>query len=249
MQRLLGLVVAAALALLAVNALRFPDAVPTPQANPPGTTQPGPEPTEEAPSPADTGSATAADDGPGLTEPGILAVVQTDVDGNLEVMEKVRLTSPVSSLLVTLPHGTTPETSGAKPTITGFQAQAGDLVVTDTPASPLPAAGDRIDLPLPATEIVMRYRLEGGAIRSQPAPVGRALVMMPPITAADPALGDLPVVVQVVGGNIRNVVCPALDVGDQLCGRQNGQRWTTTVLPLSRASVVAQIDLPQPGQQ
>jgi hypothetical protein len=55
--------------------------------------------------------------------------------------------------------------------------------------------------------------------------------------------------VEVVGGNIRNLVCPNLPVSDQLCGRQNGRVWSTTTIPLSRSLAVAQVDLPQPGER
>ena len=92
----------------------------------------------------------------------------------------------------------------------------------------------------------MRYRVEGSTDRSQPAPVGRALVLLPrhPLR---PRCRRPSVVVEVIGGTVRNLVCPDLPVSDQLCGRQRGAVWSTTPLPLSRASVVAQMDLPQPG--
>jgi hypothetical protein len=73
------------------------------------------------------------------------------------------------------------------------------------------------------------------------------LILLPPVTRPDPALGDPAVVVEVIGGTVRNLVCPDLPVSDQLCGRQRGTVWSTTTLPLSRSSVVAQMDLPQPG--
>ena len=95
----------------------------------------------------------------------------------------------------------------------------------------------------------MRYRLQGEADRSQPAPVGRVLIALPPITVADTQIGDPVVVVEVLGGNVRNLVCPDLPVSDQLCGRQNGRVWSTTTIPLSRSLVVAQVDLPQPGER
>ena len=137
----------------------------------------------------------------------------------------------MSTLLIAPPRPRGRGSAGANPAITGFQAQAGGLVVTDAPTSPLPADGERIELPAPATDITMRYRLEGGADRSQPAPVGRVLVLLPPVTRSDPALGDPAVVVEVIGGTVRNLVCPDLPVSDQLCGRQRGAVWSTTNLP------------------
>jgi hypothetical protein len=197
--------------------------------------------------PSSPGSAPVATSGPGLTGPGIHVVAQAGADGALEVVERVRLPAPVSVLVIALPRASGSGVASAAPTISGFQAQAGGQVVTDTLASPLPNTGDQLDLPAPSSDITMRYRLEGGAERSQPAPVGRALVVLPPVTAARPALAGLPVVVEVVGGNIRNLVCPELDARDQLCGRQRGSLWSTAAIPLGRSVVVAQMDLPAPG--
>jgi hypothetical protein len=190
-----------------------------------------------------------ATSGPGLTEAGIHVVAQTGADGGLEVVERVRLPAAVTTLAIALPRASGSGVAAAVPTITGFQAEAGGQVVTDMLAAPLPDGGDRLDLPAPSTDITMRYRLEGGAERSQPAPAGRALVLLPPVTAAEASLSGLPVVVEVVGGNIRNLVCPDLAVAEQLCGRQQGSLWTTPSIPLGRSVVVAQVDLPPPGQQ
>ena len=254
-QRTLGILVAA---VLAVFAVLVSGRSPSPEAPHPSSTL-GVTPSATAtstssapastpaPTPAPTPADAAATTGPGLTEPGIHVVAAPGVDGTLEVVERVKLGTPVSALLLAPPRPRGGGAAGANPTITGFQAQAGGLVVTDTPASPLPTEGERIELPGPATDITMRYRLEGGSDRSQPAPVGRVLVLLPPITRSDPAVGDPSVVVEVIGGTVRNLVCPDLPVSDQLCGRQRGAVWSTTTLPLSRASVVAQLDLPQPG--
>ncbi len=171
-------------------------------------------------------------------------MAQAGADGGLEVVEQVRLPATATTLAIALPRASGSGVSAVVPTITGFQAQAGGQVVTDTLAAPLPDGGDRLDLPAPSTDITMRYRLEGGAKRSQPAPVGRALVLLPPVTAAEVSLSGLPVVVEVMGGSIRNLVCPDLAVAEQLCGRQQGSLWTTPSIPLGRSVVIAQIDLP-----
>ena len=249
LQRTLGILVAVALAVCAVIAARRPEVVAVPQPSGAATSAPTAAPaatTTEAASPPAPGLATT---GPGLTEPGIHVVAQTASDGSLEVLERVKLTARVSGLWVALPKATPSAVAGAMPSITGFQAQADGDVVADMPASPLPPEGDRVDFPAPASDISMRYRLEGGADRSQPAPVGRVLIVLPPITAANPQVGDPRVVVEVVGGNIRNLVCPNLPVSDQLCGRQNGRVWSTTTIQLSHSLVVAQVDLPQPGER
>ena len=58
------------------------------------------------------------------------------------------------------------------------------------------------------------------SIRSTP---GRALVLLPPI-AADDSLKKLPVIIEVGGAGVRNLLCPGLASDDQLCGRQDGHR-------------------------
>ena len=252
LQRTLGVLVAVALAVCAVIAARRPEAVRVPQTS--GATVPAVSAPTEAPSgttadgagPSAAGLATT---GPGLSETGIHVVAQTAADGSLEVLERIKLSARVSGVTVALPHPTGSGVAGVTPSIDGFQAQADGDVVTDMPASPLPAGGDRIDFPTPASDISMRYRLQGEADRSQPAPVGRVLIALPPITVADTQIGDPVVVVEVLGGNVRNLVCPDLPVSDHLCGRQNGRVWSTTTIPLSRSLVVAQVDLPQPGER
>jgi hypothetical protein len=249
LQRTLGILVAVALAVCAVVAAGRPEVVRVPEPSSAATSAPEAAPVATTPDTVGPSAASLATAGPGLSEPGIHVLTQTAADGSLEVLERIKLSAPVSGLSVALPQATGSGLSGATPSITGFQAQANGGIVTDVPVSPLPPGGDRLDFPGPATDISMRYRLEGGADRSQPAPVGRVLIVLPPITAADPQLGDPGVVVEVVGGNIRNLVCPKLPVSDQLCGRQNGPVWSTTTIPLSRSLVVAQVDLPQPGQR
>lgn len=252
-QRILGIVFAVVFAAGAVWASgRTAEPRPEAGAASPTTQQPTSPPT--TPRPTDTtlpgtSQAGTATSGPGLTEPGIHVVAQAGADGSLEVVERVRLTAPATTLAVALPRASGSGVNAARPTLTGFQAQAGGQVVTDTLAAAFPDGGDRLDLPVPSTDVTMRYRLEGGAERSQPAPVGRALVVLPPVTADVPALAGLPVVVEVVGGNVRNLVCPDLDASEQLCGRQQGSLWTTPPIPLGRSLVVAQVDLPPPGQQ
>ena len=249
LQRTLGILVAVALAVCAVVAARRPEVVRVPEPSGAATSAPAAAPAATTPDTAGPSAASLATAGPGLTEPGIHVLAQTAADGSLEVLERIKLSAPASGLSVALPQATGSGVAGANPSIAGFQAQANGGIVTDMPVSPLPPGGDRLDFPGPATDISMRYRLEGGADRSQPAPVGRVLIVLPPITAADPQLGDLGVVVEVVGGNIRNLVCPKLPVSDQLCGRQNGPVWSTTTIPLSRSLVVAQLALPQPGHR
>lgn len=256
-QRVLGLAVAVVFGAASLWALgRTPE--PRPVSASAISTTPSSASTSSAPTSSGTTStssagtippaaAPGATSGPGFSQPGIHVVAQVGADGGLEVVERVRLPKPAATLRIQVPQASGSGVAAAVPSITGFQAQAGGQVVTDILASPVPELGDRLALPAPATDITMRYRLEGGAERSQPAPVGRALVLLPPVTADEPALAGLPVVVEVLGGNIRNLVCPELDAPDQLCGRQQGTLWSTAAIPLGRSVVVAQIDLPAPG--
>ncbi|GAC1383153.1 MAG: hypothetical protein NVSMB4_11140 [Acidimicrobiales bacterium] len=260
-QRTVSLVAALVLAVWAGQALGREAPVPSPPAGATSsvggatpTTTPATAPMATVPSAAagSTSSrlaASVATSGPGLTEPGVHVVAQPDAVGDLEVMERVRLAKPVRRLAIARLHTAGSGVSATIPRVTGFQAEADGAVVTDSLASPLPEGGEWLALPAAATDIVMRYRLEGGVSRSQPAPVGRALIVLPPITAMSFELGPLPVVVEVVGAQVRNLVCPDLPVAEQLCGRQQGQVWTTTALPLGRSVVVAQVDLPAPGDR
>jgi len=247
LQRSAGLVAAVVFASGAVWAAgRSPEPRP-PQAGAPTTATPPDGATRNPPTTAESLPGSVATTGPGLTEPGVHVVAEPDATGALEVVERVRTAAPVRELTLALPQASASGTAGVTPTVSGFQADAGGLVVTDTPATPLTTAGDRLELPGPATEITMRYRLSGAADRSQPAPAGRVLIVLPPLTQPDSGVGDPSVVVEISGGTVRNLVCSDLPASDQLCGRQQGRVWSTTRLPLSRSTVVAQLDLPDPG--
>lgn len=263
LQRLVGVVVALVLAVLAGQALgrATTSSSPAPAAAPAAATAAGDGSATETAAPApppSSGPSTAlsagpsgsvATSGPGLTTPGIHVVAQPDAAGDLEVVERVRLAAPVRRLRLAPLHASGSGVSAASPTVTAFQATADGAVVPGAPSSPMPRSGEWLQLPAPATDISMRYRVEGGASRSQPAPAGRALVVLPPLTTASAEVGGLMVVVEVVGTQVRNLVCPDLPAAEQLCGRQVGAVWTTTALPLGRSGVVAQVDLPAPGDR
>jgi hypothetical protein len=247
LQRSAGLVVAVVFAAGAVWAAQRS---PEPRPDQAGPTVPATPPDSSTLSPqtsSDSLPGSIATSGPGLTEPGVHVVAEPDATGALEVVERVRTAAPVRVLSIALPRSTAPGTAGVRPSVSGLQAEAGGLVVTDTLAAPLTTAGERLELPAPATEITMRYRLSGATDRSQPAPAGRVLVLLPPLTRPDPGVGDPAVVVEVSAGTVRNLVCSDLPAAEQLCGRQQGRVWSTVSLPLSRSTVVAQLDLPDPG--
>lgn len=183
--------------------------------------------------------------GPGLTTPGIYVLVQPDAAGNLEVVERLRFAVGVTSLRLAPPKPTEAKgLEGVKPVIVGLQAAAGDAPAPAPWTGPVRSA---VTLPLPTavTKIDLRYRLEAATVRSQPSTLGRGLAALPPIAAV--GLGSVPVVIEVVGSGVRNIVCPQLQAEDQLCGRHTGQVWTTTALTARQSSVIAQLDLAQPG--
>ena len=97
-------------------------------------------------------------------------------------------------------------------------------------------------LPNAPLAVELRYRLLGAATVSTPSTPGRALVLLPPI-AADDRLKKLPVVVEVTGTGVRNLVCPGLPADDQLCGRASSSGWRTVALPPRATAVLAQLDL------
>lgn len=90
--------------------------------------------------------------------------------------------------------------------------------------------------------MTLRYRLDAAAVRSSPAPAGRVLVRLAPLTS-----DASPVLIDVVSEGVRNLVCPELPAKDQVCGTRRGKTWTAGPLSAEYAVVVAQLDLPDPG--
>lgn len=185
--------------------------------------------------------------GPGLTEPGVLVRAEPDAQGDVEVTERVRLIVPVTELTIAPPAApATGAGAGLAPRLASLQVTADDLVVT-VPKGGVISSPLRLELPLAASTLSLRYRLLGAVERSAPAPPGRALVLMPPVSAGS-LPGTLPVVVEVSGARVRNLYCPRLPVAEQLCGRAGADRWHTPVLTPKTATVLAQVDLPAPGE-
>ena len=179
---------------------------------------------------------------PGRTDPGIHVQVSPREDGTLDVVEQIRFLGASTGLQVALPEvkGVVP---GALPTGTRIT----DLeVLSDGHRLPQQAGslstGGRVLLPNAPLVVELRYRLVGAATVSRPSTRGRALVLLPPI-AADDSLKRLPIVVEVSGTGVRNLVCPGLDADDQLCGRKVGSGWRTIFLPPHTTAVLAQLDL------
>jgi hypothetical protein len=126
--------------------------------------------------------------------------------------------------------------------VRGLQITADDIPVALSPTAP---SGGMVDLPSRSDAIALRYSLDGVTTRTEPSPIGRVLIAVSPVTAK--GFGDLPVVVEVVGSGVRNLVCPQLSDKAQLCGRNLGASWVTSKIPADRSSVVAQFDLRELG--
>jgi hypothetical protein len=168
--------------------------------------------------------------------------VSPRADGTLDVIEEVRFLGASTGLQIALPAvaGVVAKARPKGPVIVGLEVfadgrrleQQADSLVT----------GGRLLLPSAPLKVELRYRLVGVATRSAPSGPGRALVLLPPI-AADDSLSKLPVVVEIAGPRVRNLVCPALPSTDQLCGRKTSTGWRTVPLPSRATAVLAQLDL------
>jgi hypothetical protein len=184
-----------------------------------------------------------AADVPGLTAPGVHVHAVPRIDGDLDVVERVRFLGSSTGLELA-----PPSMVGVMPSALPLGVRIDDLHVyadgrpVDAPRDSL-TTGGRLLLPTAPLAVELRYRLVGTAIKSTPSTPGRALVILPPI-AADDSLSRLPVVVEISGKNVRNLVCPGLAPPDQLCGRQTSTGWRTVSLPPRVTAVLAQLDLP-----
>lgn len=180
---------------------------------------------------------------PGLTASGVHVQAVPRNDGNLDVVERVRFLGSSTGLGLALPSMV-----GVRRSALPLGVRIDDLQVyadgrpVDAPRDSL-TTGGRLLLPSAPLAVELRYRLVGAVIESTPSTPGRALLILPPI-ASDDSLSRLPVVVEVIGTNVRNLVCPGLAPSDQLCGRQTPTGWRTISLPPRVTAVLAQLDLP-----
>ena len=190
--------------------------------------------------PSSSTPAVAPSAGPGLTSVGIHLTAQTDSTGTVEVVEQVRTAAPSTRVAISAP--TVPKTAGLiglRPTVEGLQATADGRPVA------APAGAAALTLPAPAKVVSLRYRLLNSSIRSQPAPTGRVLVLLAPLSRT--AFPELPVITRMSGSGIRNVVCPQLDLARRVCGSAVQGGWASGPLPARSAITVTQLDLPAPG--
>lgn len=183
--------------------------------------------------------------GPGLTTPGVLVQVFPDATGDLEVVERVMF-AETSSILTLAPPVTTGMTKAAVPQkvrVVELQVSADGSVVSTGPTGL--TRSTRLALPEGTHTVEMRYRVQGAAVRSIPSTPGRALVLLPPISTGS-ELRDLPAVVEVQRGEVRNMQCPGLPAGEQLCGRASEGRWYAVKRVPADTALLAQLDLPDP---
>lgn len=203
--------------------------------------EPGPRvaPPSRTPTSAST---TAADTDPGRTGPGIHVQVTPRDDGSLDVLEQIRFPESATGLQIALPEvkGAVAGALPPGPRITELEVLAHGTPLPEQADSL--STGGRVLLPDAPLAVELRYRLTGAATVSAPSTRGRALVLLPPI-AADDSLSTLPLVVEVAGPGVRNLVCPGLATNDQLCGRQGAFGWRTVSLPPRVTAVLAQVDL------
>jgi hypothetical protein len=173
--------------------------------------------------------------------PGVFVVVRPRPNGDLDVVEEVRTKSAVDHLQLTLP------TAGGSAALVGVHPTVSQLsVVADGGQVPVPHGGKlkadgRLLFTAPKRTITLTYRLSGAAAHTGPGPASRVLATLPPL-AADRS-SAMPVVVRVVGPGVLNLICPDLAAAKQLCGRRDGDQWTTPSIPAKSGSVIAQLNL------
>lgn len=211
-----------------------------------GTDDPQPSTTatvEPAPSPVrvETGEAvTLPEDGPGVTEPGVLLVATPQADGSVDVQETVYFADAQD--VVTFD----PADASRAGAVFDGEVRVIDLQVSD-PGGPVVVPGSAITgelaIPVSSTDRVdLSYRVLGTVARSAPSATRRALMAVAPSVR----VSDLPVQVLVPGPSVRNVTCPLLPVSERLCGAgTTPDLRVAEALPAAEAVVVAQVDLPR----
>lgn len=210
-----------------------------------GLVTPTPPPVGGSASPSSAGSyVPGGSTGPGQTEPGVLVRAQASSDGSVDVVERVRFGEPAGAIGLALPstRGMAPEARPRSMAVRDLQVAADGTVVTPPTVT---SAASSLTLPDGTRSVELRYRLVGATTRSTPSVPGRALVVLPPLTTARSATGK--VVVEVVGDDTSNLLCPGLAQRERLCGHEGTDRWSTPLLAPGSTAVVAQLVLPGPG--
>jgi hypothetical protein len=180
--------------------------------------------------------------GPGITEPGIVLIASPTSDGSFDVLERIRLASPVSMLTlrpapVEVAGRQFASASGAASQV---QVSAGDQSVV------VPGAKVDATLGLPVAQgdqFELRYRLTDVTVRSTPSTAGRALAAIGPLTGGVDE--ELPVLVIVTGDAVLALSCPLLPLSEQSCGnRVQAASGVERELPWRLAVTDVQLNLP-----
>lgn len=165
-------------------------------------------------------------------------------DGSFDVAELVILPSQVRSVRLAPPKLAPggKRFAGLKPVASQVQMSADDQPVI----VPKGQVDSRLDIALvePAKQMELRYQLHEVTARSIPSRAGRALAVISPLAAGDPSLR---VVMMVSGSTVLNIQCPMRrGINEQACaaGRVPHLR-AKGELPLSRAVIIVQFDLPR----
>ncbi len=176
--------------------------------------------------------------------PGVALTALVRSDGSFDVVERVRLPEPRESIVIAPvdPRPLGSALSEVTPLVVDLGVWAGDEAVP-TPSRTL-SVPLRLRFRAPTTDVELRYLVTGVSRLSAPAPPGRALGALAPLLTA--ANGDLPVAVRVRGRATRNLRCAELPLAEQACAVGSAPDvWVGRLLPLGRAGVVVQLDLPR----
>ena len=178
--------------------------------------------------------------GPGADAPGSELTAAIDADGrHVDVYERAVLRPGTTSVL--LAPATTaglPETlRDLRPSVEDLQAEVDGRPVAATPAGD----GWQVAAPGGITQVVLRYRLGGALVRQEPAPPGRAGVLLRPLTGPAAQAAADPVVVRIDDRRVVALYCPA--PRPALCAASAGTVLTATVPPGADAVVLADVTL------
>ena len=172
----------------------------------------------------------------------VRTVVGIGADGRLRATERIAFSSPRSTISVSIPRG-----AGV---LGEFTPQVDRLMVQGVEfRESVPSAlsvGDStvVRLPKPVRDVAVSYSATGVVHRSQPAPAGRALVLVTPLAVADVGAGSWKV--QLISPQVTNLGCAGADGELSVCGSRSGGLWSAeggAGKPVP--AVVAQLNLPK----
>jgi hypothetical protein len=167
-------------------------------------------------------------------------------NGDFDVDEIVRLSTPVSSVWLGPPKLTLSgsQFAKAKPVASQVQMSAGDQPVV-VPGGQVQSRTE-IAFTEPASRMELRYHLRGTTVRSIPSIAGRALTAISPLVGGVPT--NLRVAFMITGSTVHNIQCPVRRrIQDQACSVGQAPRLRVKGnLRWSGAQVLVQFDLPRP---